>query len=241
MAEWNAISSDATGGQWILHPENAASSALREHFEYLAIRGVNALGLSPSEIPHPRRHRPSWDADLARARIDDAVANGIQPGQEHLRAWLEYLRLNVHGLIISNGAGCFQGETYEALFIRIGDVCEISAQECIKIALRDLASQSVYTEIREDREALKPSEEGKADHKPSDPALAAPPDKGNHALIAGKRSVAFGTAQRYLGIKERQRQKLMKLGVLTTEGEGLNRRITTSSLLAYLPSGENPH
>ena len=59
--------------------------------------------------------------------------------------------------------------------------------------------------------------------------------KGNAALLHGKRSVTFATAEEYLGISERQRQKLMNSGALKVEGQGLNRKITTESLIAYLP------
>jgi len=63
--------------------------------------------------------------------------------------------------------------------------------------------------------------------------------KGDPALLAGKDLVTFKTAEEYLGISERQRQSLMEKGSLVVKGKGLNRRITTESLLEYLPT-ENP-
>ncbi len=63
--------------------------------------------------------------------------------------------------------------------------------------------------------------------------------KGNPSLIDGKDSVAFRTAEQYLGISERQRQNLVARGVLVVEGQGHNRQITTESLRKYLPS-KNP-
>jgi hypothetical protein len=47
--------------------------------------------------------------------------------------------------------------------------------------------------------------------------------------------VSFGTAEEYLGISDRQRQKLISSGALKLEGKGHNRKITTESLKKYLP------
>jgi hypothetical protein len=59
--------------------------------------------------------------------------------------------------------------------------------------------------------------------------------KGDATLLGQKRLVSFGTAQQYLGISERQRQKLINSGALKVEGQGQNRKITAESLKAYLP------
>jgi hypothetical protein len=61
------------------------------------------------------------------------------------------------------------------------------------------------------------------------------PRKGDVALLANKSLVSFRLAEEYLGISERQRQSLIKQGVLSTEGKGQNKKVTTQSLLAYLP------
>ena len=63
--------------------------------------------------------------------------------------------------------------------------------------------------------------------------------KGDQALLAGKELVTFKTAEAYLGISERQRQILMEKETLVVKGKGHNRKITTESLLEYLPA-ENP-
>lgn len=63
--------------------------------------------------------------------------------------------------------------------------------------------------------------------------------KGDASLLAGKSLVTFRTAQEYLGISERQRQSLVKQGALAVQGKGHNKKITTESLVAYLPP-ENP-
>jgi hypothetical protein len=63
--------------------------------------------------------------------------------------------------------------------------------------------------------------------------------KGDPALLEGKHSVTFRTAEQYLGITDRQRKNLIKKGSLNTEGQGHNRKITSESLRNYLPS-ENP-
>jgi hypothetical protein len=59
--------------------------------------------------------------------------------------------------------------------------------------------------------------------------------KGDGTLLDQKRLVSFGTAEQYLGISERQRQKLINSGALKVEGQGQNRKITAESLKAYLP------
>jgi len=59
--------------------------------------------------------------------------------------------------------------------------------------------------------------------------------KGDGALLDQKRLVSFGTAEQYLGLSARQRQKLIKSGALKVEGQGQNRKITTESLRSYLP------
>jgi hypothetical protein len=64
--------------------------------------------------------------------------------------------------------------------------------------------------------------------------------KGDGTLLAEKNAVSFKTAEQYLGIRERQRQHLIKRGALKVEGQGHNRKITVASLTAYLPP-ENPH
>jgi hypothetical protein len=67
------------------------------------------------------------------------------------------------------------------------------------------------------------------------PVLPVPAEKGDASILGDKRLVSFGTAERYLGISERQRQKLVRAGTLKIEGQGQNRKITTESLKAYLP------
>jgi len=59
--------------------------------------------------------------------------------------------------------------------------------------------------------------------------------KGDLQLLDGKDAVSFRTAVAYLGISDRQRQRLIKRGILDVEGMGQNRRITTESLRKYLP------
>jgi hypothetical protein len=63
--------------------------------------------------------------------------------------------------------------------------------------------------------------------------------KADATLLADKSLVTFRTAEKYLGISERQRQSLIERGILVVKGKGHNRRITTDSLLEYLPA-ENP-
>jgi hypothetical protein len=64
--------------------------------------------------------------------------------------------------------------------------------------------------------------------------------KGDATLLGEKRLVSFGTAEQYLGISERQRQKLINSGALNTEGRGHNRKVTVESLKCCLPL-ENPN
>jgi hypothetical protein len=59
--------------------------------------------------------------------------------------------------------------------------------------------------------------------------------KGDATLLGQKQFVSFKTAEQYLGISERQRQKLISSGALKVEGQGQNRKITAESLKIYLP------
>jgi len=66
-----------------------------------------------------------------------------------------------------------------------------------------------------------------------------PSRKGDPTLLDGKESVSFKIAQQYLGVGERQRQRLIESGKLDVVGEGQHRRITTESLKRYSPPSEN--
>jgi hypothetical protein len=66
------------------------------------------------------------------------------------------------------------------------------------------------------------------------PAVVEKSRKGDATLIDGTDAVNFQIAEQYLGIEERQRQSLIKLGTLEVVG-GANRKITTKSLRKYLP------
>jgi len=59
--------------------------------------------------------------------------------------------------------------------------------------------------------------------------------KGDPGLLGGKSAVPLRTAEQYLDISDRHRQNLMKSGILEVIGQGHNRKITTESLLRYLP------
>ena len=96
------------------------------------------------------------------------------------------------------------------------------------------ALERAITEAEEQRTHTTPSA-STAEGKSADRREA----KGDPSLIDGKDSVAFRTAEQYLGISERQRQSLVKSGSLRVEGQGHNRKITTESLRKYLPP-ENP-
>jgi hypothetical protein len=71
--------------------------------------------------------------------------------------------------------------------------------------------------------------------QPAIPTRPGKARKGDVTLLGQKQFVSFKTAEQYLGISERQRQKLMNSGALRFEGEGHNRKITTESLKACLP------
>jgi hypothetical protein len=65
------------------------------------------------------------------------------------------------------------------------------------------------------------------------------PRKGDPLLLGAGELVNFSIAENYAGITARQRQKLMKRGLLESKGLGHNRKITTESLRKYLPPQEN--
>jgi hypothetical protein len=62
--------------------------------------------------------------------------------------------------------------------------------------------------------------------------------KGDPTLLGHNEVVSFRTAERYLGISPRQRQKLVAKGTLAVLGLGANRKITADSLRRYLPPEE---
>jgi hypothetical protein len=59
--------------------------------------------------------------------------------------------------------------------------------------------------------------------------------RADPSLLRDNNAVNFRIAEQYLGISERQRQKLVKKGTLEVVGGGQNRKITTESLRKYLP------
>ena len=59
--------------------------------------------------------------------------------------------------------------------------------------------------------------------------------RGDAALLHGKSAVTFAVSEAYLGIGKRQRQSLISSDKLKTTGEGHHIRVTTASLLSYLP------
>ena len=65
--------------------------------------------------------------------------------------------------------------------------------------------------------------------------------RANPVLLGNKKAVNFHIAEQYLGITERQRQKLIRKGALDVIGGGNGRLITTESLRRYLPPAENPN
>jgi len=69
---------------------------------------------------------------------------------------------------------------------------------------------------------------------PAEPETPTRSQKGDPALLKGE-AVTFTTAEKYLGIKERQRQNLVRQGSLKVIGEGHNRKITAESLMKRLP------
>jgi hypothetical protein len=62
--------------------------------------------------------------------------------------------------------------------------------------------------------------------------------KGDPTLLGDKASVSYPVAQEYLGISDRQRQRLIKDKVLDVVGQRPNCRITTDSLRQYHPPND---
>jgi hypothetical protein len=61
------------------------------------------------------------------------------------------------------------------------------------------------------------------------------PRKGDIALLGDQDAVNFKIAEQYLGIGARQRAKLIRKGHLRVIGGGMNRVVTTESLIHYVP------
>jgi hypothetical protein len=98
-------------------------------------------------------------------------------------------------------------------------------------------AQTAYPTAAEGRQRTQAAENTEAKTSQPDPKQKR---KGDVTLLAGKQLVNFKVAEEYLGISDRQRQNLIKKGgPLEVKGQGSNRKITTESLLKYLPP-ENP-
>jgi len=65
--------------------------------------------------------------------------------------------------------------------------------------------------------------------------------KADPSLLRDNEAVNFRIAEQYLGVSERQRQKLVRKGALVVVGGGKNRKITTESLRKYLPAINTPN
>ncbi len=96
------------------------------------------------------------------------------------------------------------------------------------------AHTAIHTVVFQPSQPPAQADPSSALHAPQ-PSIVTPQRKGDITLLASKRAVNFKIAEQYLGISERQRQKLMKQGILAVEGKGHNRKITVESLKAYLP------
>jgi hypothetical protein len=77
-----------------------------------------------------------------------------------------------------------------------------------------------------------------ADAAQSALVATATPKKANATLLKGKEYVPVHTACSYLGVGRRAVEYAMKKGSLTSQGRSQNRKISTDSLLKYLPPEE---
>ncbi len=119
----------------------------------------------------------------------------------------------------------------------IKHVFEASAKLCQ--ALEEMAITGRRRVNRRQRMAPQAKQKPARPQFRTDHADTPTPRPGDAALIAGKESVNFQTAEQYLGIGERQRQHLIKKGSLLVAGKGHARKITTESLREYR-TPENP-
>jgi hypothetical protein len=169
--------------------------------------------------------RFEWYAESATAR----QAFGGTP-DEARSSWLQQLtELDAFVHVTKQGSGS------------IDDVCLASAEYCRKCDANEMTAVT--------RRVKEPATAGHSLHSEPHTPTSPPEDgackgragrKGDPALLGDTNAVNFKIAEEYLGIRERQRQKLIKSGALIVQGGGANKKITTQSLKEYLPP-ETPH
>jgi hypothetical protein len=195
---------------------------------------------SRGELPNPfevvkymnaRRNRKVWLSETpttATCRfIPKASKKQIVDQQnEMLRGLLRLVPINsvVWAAYWGDSGDCIliwvEKGTLSSLYDHIGSEIEFKKQASPPVASATTKPNEEHKTRKEIDDVILPSDaEGKADQ----------------ALLEGKETVTFGTAEKYLGITARQRQKLMKSGALQVLGKGHNRQITTASIQAYLP------
>jgi hypothetical protein len=132
--------------------------------------------------------------------------------------------------------GCLSGVAQEALDEFVPEFWKERLKYFSGIAGVGAPTESETPRATEDRQDPVASVQEPSDSKPR----PGKERKGDASLLAGKHAVNFKIAEQYLGLTERQRQNLVKDQILIVEGKGQNKKITTDSLRAYLPS-ENPN
>jgi hypothetical protein len=219
------------------------------------ILGRDGLGRVDERLVDQTGIAPS--VAVAKSRFYDlAIAYwshwSVNAGYKAFADWLDLLKRQVSDVVASIWKG--QSEGLDRWYER---ACRPSLEKALSTKVKEFIGWARAAELKEleratANELSKPLEraattEGKSQDAPAQPATVANAGargslrdrKGDSGLLGDKRAVSFQTAEAYLGISPRQRQSLVKNGVLVVEGQGHNRKITTESLRIYLPS-ENP-
>ena len=164
---------------------------------------------------------------------DAGIALGSPPGTEPLDFWLHRLFLD---LLEHKSSELFAARKDEGGFIN--RVCIASGTYCARLQKEGSVRKA---RAQRGQPKAKAFENGGGAERRAATEKTRPGNdrKGDPALLHRKDIVSFQTAEQYLDIGERQRQRLVKSETLTVKGQGHNRKITTESLKQYLHP-ENP-
>jgi hypothetical protein len=216
-ALFTAIDGRERWGIWRLLPTGPAMEESWAEFDLLAAAAIDAIGLLPLRKPTALEFDSDW------SRPEDP--QGLDAVQESTRAWLDFLRTEW----VKRKREEFDPITLRNVWTASASQCKVSARDCKMAAYRGIE----YTVVDKNEEII----EAQAVPVPQE-KLPQKVGKGDFTLLSGKKDVRFQVAECYLGISKRQRQSLVASGVLQLTGQGSNKKVTTESVLKYLPARE---
>lgn len=153
-AKWFAYAGSENHGIWLLSPNSPETEEVRATLSLLAARAVEKLGLPLQPTPEPLQHCPHWgdycaieeemarragqQVDLSRAvpyGLETIDGDAVDPCS---RTWLELLRRERIGLLLSENDEVVKGTSYRGMTGIIRNVCRASAVCCKRCAREEI-------------------------------------------------------------------------------------------------------